>query len=437
MPKTALSEKIRDFLEHPWLPWFGLLLLWSGWLFHPRLYQDEGFYIRAFQAVQQGRSPYSLFGYLYPPPLAYLGSTALSFLGYQATLSILRLLNLLAGFWIVRLALQPFQLRPLPLLFVSLAAIALLPPVAHGLEVNNLSVLTAALGIAALRCWAASPWRAASLLATSLLIKPIFAVAWLLLLFYSHAHARKTALLSAAFCATCLASVGWEIPAMLHQMAHNTMQHTQLLLSWRNLCLLFGLSLPGWSIALFWSGVGIFWLRLRHPNPAQLESIAILLSLYSLPLVWDHTLTTILPMMMAVCAYWLHQRPVISTSPTTPATPISPTISTTPISPTTPATPTSPTTPATPISPTTPAPSASWPATASPSLVDPSDFAPTSDAAKIWLLRGIGLFITCLALLFSDRLGDMLDLPYMIRAIALATLIASLGFLAFLHQRSV
>lgn len=433
MPKIALPEKIRNLLEHPWLPWLGLLLLWSGWLLHPRPSHDEGLYIRAFQAVQQERSPYSLFGYLYPPPLAYLGSTALSLLGYQTTLSLLRLLNLLAGFWIIRLALQPFQLRPIPLLFVSLCAIAILPPVAHGLEVNNLSILTAALGIAALRRWPTSPWRAASLLAASLLIKPIFAVAWLLLLFYPHAHARKTALLSGAFCATCLASVGWEIPAMLHQMAHNTTQHTQLLLSWRNLCSLFGLSLPGWSIAVFWSGVGILWLRLQRPSPAQLEPIAILLSLYSLPLVWDHTLTAILPMMMAVCAHWFHQYPIHPTSPSLPTHPLSPLP---PTHPTSPPLPTHPTSPLPPIHPTSPPlPSASPIATASPSLSAPPDSALTSDATKAWLLRGLGLFVICLALLFSDRLGDMIDLPHFIRAIALTALIAALGFLAFLHQR--
>lgn len=398
MPKITPLEKIRAILEHPLLPWFGLLLLWSGWLFHPRPSHDEGVYIRAFLAVQQGRSPYTLPGYLYPPPLAYLGSLVLSLFGQQATLSFLRFVNLFASFWLVRLALQPFRLRPVTLLFCSLAAVVFLPPVAHGLEVNNLSISTAALGIAAFRLWPVSPWRASALLAASLLLKPMFAVAWLLLLLYPHPHARKTAIASGVFCAAGLAAFGGEISAMLHQMAHNTIQQTQFLLSWRNFFLLLGLSLPSWSVALFWSVVGSLWLRFRRTNPSQLESIAILLSLYSLPIVWDHTLTAILPMLMAVCAHWLHQRPIYppSSLPTTSAPPIPPNNTNIP-------------------------------------QHDP----PKNDAMQRWFLQGIALFILCLALLHSDRLGDLSDIPRFFRLCAIFALLLSLGLLGFLHHRSL
>ncbi len=396
MPKTTSHEKIRAVLEHPSLPWFGLLLLWSGWLLQPHPSHDEGVYLRAFQAVQQGRSPYTLSGYLYTPPLAYLGSTALSLFGNQATQVLLRFVNLLAGFWLIRLSLQPFQLRPIPLLFGSLAAIVILPPVAHGLEINNLSISTAALGIAAFRQWPISPWRAASLLALSLLLKPMFAVAWLLLLLYPHPYARTTALLSGLFCAAGLAAFGWEIPAMLHQMAYNTIQQTQSLFSWRNFFLLLGLSLPSWSFALFWALVGGLWIRIQRPTPPQLESIAILLSLYSLPIVWDHTLAAILPMMMAVCAHWLHQRPSLPPSSLHAAPPLL------------------------------------FP----PNNTNIPQHAPphTHDAMQRWYLQGLGLFVLCLALLYSDRMGDIPDLPKLFRSSALLALLLSLGFFGLIDR---
>ena len=58
---------------------------------------DEAVYLRAFEDVAGGRSPYyaAELGYYYPPPFAYFGGLALEAFGQPAALVAMRTANLL------------------------------------------------------------------------------------------------------------------------------------------------------------------------------------------------------------------------------------------------------------------------------------------------------------------------------------------------------
>jgi hypothetical protein len=181
------------------------------------------------------------------------------------------------------------------------------------------------------------------------------------------------AFLSGLLCGVAMISVWWEVVGMLRQMSENPIQQTAFLLSWRNLFQQMGLSLPGWGWMIFWAVVGGWLVRWLRPLRGQFESLSLVVALYSLPLVWDHTLVVVLPMMSLVIRAWWKKRVY-------------------------------------------------WVCLEG----------KAKEAARSrWYLAGLGWVLVSVGLLFCDHLGGLIDLPRILTSIGVFVLLLCLGVLGW------
>ena len=358
--------------------WCFSLVLWWGWLHRLGFPHDEGVYVRAIKAVLEGRSPYEVYGYLYPPTMAYGGSLLGWLLGERGAVLVLRALNLWGASVVGYLVLRGWGLRRGVAAWGSGVVLMVLPPLSHGLAVGNLSLFAGGCGLLALRLWPRAPWWGACWLSVSLLVKPIFALVWLMLWALRDRRAWKMALFSGFLCGVALLSVWWELGGMLRQMGHNRMQETAFLLSWRNLFQQAGILLPGWGFTAIWGVVGFFLVLRLRPSSGQFEGLSLVVALYSLPLVWDHTLVAILPMMSVVVRAWWEK----------------------------------------------------W------RSFDGLEGKAREEGRSRWWLAGLGWGGASLGLLFCDHLGDLIELPRILTSLGVFLLLLCLGVLGWGRYRA-
>ncbi|MEM8934630.1 MAG: hypothetical protein AAGE94_25775, partial [Acidobacteriota bacterium] len=110
---------------------------------------DEVPYLEAMTFVSEGRSPYSGFGYFYPPAFAVIGQHLLSAVGTPGVLVVLRLVNSIGAAYLVACSVVFLGGSNLRRWMVGAAVICLSPAVALAFDWGNLSLAIAGLAVVA------------------------------------------------------------------------------------------------------------------------------------------------------------------------------------------------------------------------------------------------------------------------------------------------
>ncbi len=277
---------------------------------------DERVYLRAFELLASGESPY--FGaYHYPPAFAYLGAAMVAALGPQSTLWILRAANLLglavvlwcAGAW----------LSPRQGVMAGVLMVLLSPAVALGVRWGNLSFLIGALVLVPLfmlerarpcaRC--RTQLSSAAILAASLVLKPVAAIVPAALIGGAHTElgARRRYWLAAAATVGLTAAILLLLP-LLSEFLQRDQPAGAIGRSSSLTRLLYCLGLDLHPLAVL-SIVAAPTVLLAHRltvGPGVFLSWTLSVSLLATPIVWSHTLLLTLPTQLLALRVALERR---------------------------------------------------------------------------------------------------------------------------------
>ena len=261
---------------------------------------DEGFYLGAFEAVLGGGSPYDAPSYFYPPVFASWGASLLQQLGQAGTLAAFRALNVLGVAALTWWSLSLLRLGRTATVLTALAFVAVAPGVALGMHSGNLSPAISAAIVGALLFWKQRPALTGFLLALSVAIKPVGAIAAPLIGLHRGAGRRgfvaaavavvlATAMLAVAvgFVPQFLA-IGSELDPEAFPMERTASLHR----------LLYNLGLDVHRLVVF-AIVGLGTLVAVRMRPwARLDLACLILAAIVLvtPALWSHTLLVTLPL---------------------------------------------------------------------------------------------------------------------------------------------
>jgi hypothetical protein len=255
---------------------------------------DEQYYVDAFAAVNAGRDPFTVAGYVYPYPFALVGAWAVRTFGAQATLVSLRALDAVGIAVVLGLAVSAIERRLLALT-VGVAIILFAPSVWHCVEFGNLSGLAVGLGLPALVLFRRRPALAGLLLGLSLATKPLLFSGWAALVGFA-LRDRRARLAAAIAASTVLATLAVR-PSLLSSMLHVRGDPSSgSLLSLYRAAFLLGIPLS--PLVLIGAGaiaagyVGATRLR----DARTLALFAAVASALSQPYLWKHTLLLLLPL---------------------------------------------------------------------------------------------------------------------------------------------
>lgn len=270
-------------------------LLWTG----ERLI-DEAVYLAAFEAVLRSESPYDVAGFLYPPAFSHAGAWAVDGLGGERTLGLLRLANFMGllgiacfvGFWV-----RAAGRRADGWVWGgTAAALSVSTGVLFALGCANVSFLAAGLLLWGLRLASRRPVWAGICLALSVSVKP-FAAPAIWVLFWAGSRSRRLDWLSASSVALLVGGMMnlaspwvWR----MHEAAPSPLTDVRST-SLARMGALLGLDLdPLVWLALGLAALGLGAWRWSHV-PAAVQMLG-LLGVLTMPVVWNHTLVVLLPM---------------------------------------------------------------------------------------------------------------------------------------------
>jgi len=261
------------------------------------LQRDEVIFGRAFAHAERGASPYAEPGFYYPPPFAVLGAQAFEALGERRFFLLLRHLNLLGACVVAWLAVAATRWRRVMQWGLAALVVAFAFPVVNALGLGNVSLIAIALTLAALALAPERPIAGGLLLGVGLAFKPLAIAAVPLLAVAGWKGARgalRTALVAVMTAGTLVLTFGGRFALEIWQRAEvaPTPNHD---LSLGRVLRGFGLPVEGrW---LFFAVVAIAALCLarRRLEPRDEQAAILVGTLWSLPIVWAHTLLLALP----------------------------------------------------------------------------------------------------------------------------------------------
>jgi len=282
---------------------FALLVatgLWAhrGDIFAAQPHVDERVFLDAFDAVRQNRSPYSNPTYNYPPSFAVLGAFLDSRLGERRLILLLRygcLLGVCVAAW---LALRATR-AGLAVRFGAAALVVVCSfAVGNAFGVGNVSPIVQGLTIAALVLSPTWPIFAGALLGAGVAMKPLAAAVLPLLALYGWRRDRsalRTALAAAATATVLAVTLGWRFAGELWSRAEVLPAGPEHDLSLGRVLRGFGCAVPGKLVFVAVLGLAA-WCVLR-PRLARrdVHAIALTASVWSVPVVWPHSLLLTLP----------------------------------------------------------------------------------------------------------------------------------------------
>ncbi len=296
----------------------GLLLLRFGdtWL-DSETRVDEGIYLLAFEAVTQGRSPFTVDGYLYPPAFAHLGSWSSRWLGMEGSRALLRLLSfcsllVIAG-WAVRwwrrfggTGANSSRNDSLKVWFLVGGLLVVSTGVELGVAVANVSFMAIALLWTALEIMERRPVVAGCLLACSVLIKP-FAVPAVAVLGVGGWVARHRPWLKTSISAGVASLVlNAPSPYLFEMPAARPSSLTDIrAVSIGRILQTLGVECsPLWILVLFTGAIcSVAWWRLRRRQDRRLDLVLLcLLGMLGMPVIWSHSLIIFVPMLCGASA---------------------------------------------------------------------------------------------------------------------------------------
>ena len=263
---------------------------------------DERIYSEAFERTSRGESPYDgLDGeYIYPPSFAVAGAWGIEVFGLDHTLALFRAANFLGAVTMVWLALgwwpAPWGKRLTTAVFLAVLS----PGIAFGLEFGNVSLAVGGTVVAGLSLWPKWPWTSGLLLGFGNLLKPLAVAALAVLplhrplpawgdLWAPHRIAGGLGLgLSAMVLGTPFFQEFLGLGAGRPWSGHNVSIHRVL---WS-----FHLSVSALVFVAGMLAVSILWVRNRPRAPHELLVLGVTTTLWTVPLVWTHTLLITLPL---------------------------------------------------------------------------------------------------------------------------------------------
>ncbi len=268
---------------------------------------DEALYLKAFEAVLAGNTPYDVKGYFYPPIFARGGAQLLDLLGSGGTLVVLRGLNLLGlalAFWLATVWL-PLSIGRRWLAVV--AALCLSPAVHAGLDLGNISFFIVGLALAGLFAWPRRPLLAGLLLGVSIALKPIAAAAIPILAVHRPQRpAGRRHLLTAAIAAAVTGALLLPISGLREMLSQEMVPLAYARsFSLQRLFALFGIDLPRVALTLAAITLATLLARRWTMSSAQLLCFCVATISLATPLVWNHTLIVALPVQgLALAIVW-------------------------------------------------------------------------------------------------------------------------------------
>lgn len=279
-------------------------LRWNGALRDPRLAVDESDYTAAFTAISHGENPYEVPRFIYPPAFAVVGAAAAERWGEMPLVYAFRVLNLLGAAVLIWLSLSitswSYRIR----VGLGAALIALWAPIHQGIDCGNISLAVIGLTLAAM---AAIELRSGAAIAglglgLGLVIKPLAPAVLALLGPWRSSTGkrvgRRVAALAALTAAALSLALGRSLlPVWLAKTGgHLPNGHTVSL--WR-LLFCVGIDVRPALLLVVVLAVTVPWVWKRELSSSQFLVVATTATLYSLPLVWTHTLAFSLPAQLA------------------------------------------------------------------------------------------------------------------------------------------
>jgi hypothetical protein len=258
--------------------------------------------------VQMGRSPYEQAVFPYPPTIAVLGAWISRISGHELFLTIFRYANLLGGCAAVWGSVLLIRTTGLVKLVIAAIGVAFLPALGNGLENDNLSVLAGGLSILALVFWQRFPVPMGIVLGFGLALKPVALCA--LAAHRNPLFERTRSKASLAACASAGLPVLLEASFLLRAGSQPSVNTA--VAGWatavQNVSLFrvpasFGLQVSPFYILGTVVLVTVVYMRTRPLNPVPLLCVALTSSLLSLPIVWQHTLLLITPVVAIAAAF--------------------------------------------------------------------------------------------------------------------------------------
>ena len=263
---------------------------------------DEAVYLRAFEAVAAGGSPYTVEGYYYPTAFAQVGAAALELLGQSPTLWALRGLVLTSLASVVWLSLSCWPMSRGRRFLIGAGYLLLAPAVGLSLVFGNVSFLVLALMLVAFFVWTRRPWLAGLLLGMSVAIKPLAPLAVLALAVHRPKHRPTGSTIPPHWLAAALAvSISAFVllpPARLLAMTsqpitgHNFFRTISL----HRILSLFDLDVSPLLVAIVVAAVVVVVCRWRPLSQIEVLCVATAAALMAAPVIWAHTLVLALPM---------------------------------------------------------------------------------------------------------------------------------------------
>ncbi len=321
---TGSPDRLRQAFDS-WLalpPWCHALavallcLLGLVWfrisLTAPAHLTDEAFYELAFQAVQEGRSPYQVRGYYYPAAFAFFGGWLDGLIGTEAIRYGLRGLNLLAlvgTLWLSaawwsgpRRGAHSPDSHWLERLGVAALLLVVSPGIAIGIHLGNLSFLAIGLAIAGWTTAGRYPALAGLAIASSLALKPIAAAALpLLVLTPPEDRARRHRI--AGLVGGMATAVIWLAFPYFSELLGQELERIGRLRTWsvRRLIEVLGVDIGhlGIFVGSTLLAILICWRfpRIRATRAGWL-AFASASCVLTTPLIWGHTLVLFFPVLV-------------------------------------------------------------------------------------------------------------------------------------------
>ena len=293
---------------------FGILWWWS-YLYFPMWTPDGNTYVNGINLVRQGRSPYEHYVFPYPPTIAILGAWITELLGNDAFRVGFRYANLLCGFLVIWGSLYITRWPWLIRLILACVGIFFLPILVSGIENDNLSMLASCTAIMALLFWQRIPIISGIIFGFGLALKPIALMGFFILAAHRSPNPHRKHLIT---CCTAIIIAGillaikprWFISGFFHPNVGAAVVHWTdgvLNASFFRIISSFGLKISPFLYLTFFLVLSLIYVRRRPLNRIQLLCVACTASLLSLPIVWQHTLLIVLPVLFIVIAISLRR----------------------------------------------------------------------------------------------------------------------------------
>lgn len=279
-----------------------LTLRWAAGVLDPFPRPDEVAYVDAFAKVLEGRSPYELRYYLYPPPFAYGGAALTYVFGPAAVLALIRLADVFGGALLVWLGLGFLDLSWRGRVYAGFALCLVSPGLYVAMMWGNITPAVGSAMMVGLLAWRRRPVVSGLLLGLAGIAKPLTPVALVALGAHRPAtsdrdEASRAHLVAAGVGLATGAVLALATPHLGEYLSISQGRPTQP----RNVALhrliwSAGLEVSSLWVVAFAALVAIVWTRSVRLDRFGLLAVATATALLGVPLIWSHTLIVTLPL---------------------------------------------------------------------------------------------------------------------------------------------